>query len=100
MVSGNFLTSVWREMLSTLYETFLVNCWDYRAQIIPVRASTIEALELLHTLGMEPDLIYVDAGHDYTHVYQDVETARQLFPRATLVGDHWAAEGVQQAVRG
>jgi len=88
----------WKQMLPTLYETFLVNCWEEREQIIPLRMTTLEALHLLAHENIAPDLIYIDAAHDFESVIEDIRTARQLFPKALLVGDDWAAEGVQRAV--
>jgi len=31
-------------------------------------------------------------------VLEDVRTCRKMFPKAALVGDDWAAEGVRRAV--
>jgi glycosyltransferase involved in cell wall biosynthesis len=91
--------SEWRQWLPTLYETFLVNCWDYRERILPVRLSTQEGLNLIARLGIPPDLIYVDAAHDIDSVRQDLRTTVQLFPEVAIVGDDWFANSVQQGVR-
>ena len=88
----------WRKMLPTLYETFLVNLWSYRDRIIPLKAGTIEGLKLIHSLGIHPDLIYIDASHEYDAVFQDVQTAMALFPKSTICGDDWSWDGVRQAV--
>jgi len=88
----------WQQMLPTLYETFLVNCWEEREQIIPLRMTTLDALQLLARENVSPDLIYIDAAHDFESVLEDVRTCRKMFPKAALVGDDWAAEGVRRAV--
>ena len=88
----------YRRYLPTLYETFLVNCWPDRERIIPVRLSTLEGLSLLSQLGITPDLIYMDAAHDYQSVRRDLQTALHLFPMTSIVGDDWYQEGVRCAV--
>lgn len=75
--------------LPTLYETFLVNCWEYKNRLIPLRMTTIEGMELVAKFNLKPDLIYVDASHDYESVMQDLVVAHRLFPNALLCGDDW-----------
>lgn len=75
--------------LPTLYETFLVNCWEYKNRLIPLRMTTLEGMARVHQLGLEPDLIYVDAAHDYDSVMQDLTMAYAYFPGAILCGDDW-----------
>ncbi len=75
--------------IATLFPTFLVNCWNYKDRLIPLRATTIKGMELVHELGLQPDLIYVDASHDYGSVYEDIKKAFFLFPHATICGDDW-----------
>ncbi len=87
--------------LPTLYATFLRNMWPWKERVIPLRANTLAGLAQLHALQLQPDLIYVDASHEYPDVLADLETARALFPQAQLVGDDFAPPwvGVIQAVR-
>lgn len=87
-----------QSMLATLYETFLMLCWPYRDQVIPLRMSTLEGLRMVASRGLEPDLIYVDAEHSYEAVTAELELARELFPRAQLVGADYDRRGVQDAV--
>ncbi len=77
--------------LPALYETFLSSCWAYRDRIVPLRMETTHGMNLVHSLGIRPDLVYVDAGHLTEAVKLDVRIARRLFPHAELVGDdiHW-----------
>jgi predicted O-methyltransferase YrrM len=86
-------------VLPILYETFLANCWDYRERLIPMRLSSCEGLQAVAHYGLNPDLIFIDASHAYEEVKADIEAARRLFPRATLVGDDWDWDGVRRAVR-
>jgi len=88
----------WRKFIPTLYETFLASSWEYRHQIIPLRMRTIPGLQLVHDLGIRPDLVYIDADHEYTAVRADLETTLSFFPKARIVGDDLWAAGVQQAL--
>lgn len=85
------------EMLPTLYERFLANTWDLRSRLTPIRRESVNGLIVLASFGVEPDLIYIDAAHDYESVMADIKAARELFPGAVLVGDDWGIPGVQSA---
>lgn len=88
-----------RPMLPILHETFLKNCWALRDRLIPLRANTVPGMKLVHGHGILPDLVYVDAAHDYQSVRADIMTALELFPDALLCGDDFQWPGVAQAVR-
>ncbi|HEY5234698.1 MAG TPA: class I SAM-dependent methyltransferase, partial [Rhabdochlamydiaceae bacterium] len=62
----------WHPKLPFLYEQFLSNVIHARLtdKIIPVRKSSIEASQLL--ANVLPDLIYIDASHEYYAVYADI----------------------------
>jgi hypothetical protein len=86
--------------VSTLYETFLINCWKYKNQIIPIRKTTSEAISELATNGIIPDLIYIDASHNYEDVKLDLCMCHSNFPKAQLCGDDYGGkwQGVKKAV--
>jgi hypothetical protein len=86
-------------VLPVLYDTFLKNCWAFRDRIVPLRTSTIPGMGLVREHGVEPDLVYVDAGHDYASAKEDILTALDLFPGALLCGDDFLWPGVCKAVR-
>lgn len=88
----------WRQMLPRLYETFLAMNWEHRARLVPVRRATVEGLRVVAEHGVLPDVIYVDAGHEYESVLEDLETSHRLFPKAELVGDDFDWLGVRQAL--
>lgn len=88
------------DKLPRLYETFLRNCWPWRDRIVPMRTTTVLGMEEIAGLGLAPDLIYVDAGHDLDDVLADLQTATRLFPEAQLAGDDYATyPGVREAVQ-
>ena len=88
----------WRSKLPILYETFLVNLWEYRDRVIPIKRKTVEGLKVIHSLGIHPDVVYIDASHEYKDVCWDVHTALELFPDSIICGDDWSWSDVQKAV--
>lgn len=85
-------------LLPKLHETFLANCWDYRHRLTPLRMATLEGLKCIAERGLQPDLIYIDADHEFDAVKADLELSLELFPAATIIGDDWDWEGVRKAV--
>jgi hypothetical protein len=92
---------------NSIYDQFLSNLRDHRVQdrsdgtvvgLIPMKMTSTEALKLIHELGIEPSLIYIDASHHYDYVVSDVSTCLRLFPKAVLVGDDWDNNDVRRAV--
>lgn len=86
-------------MINSLYNTFIVNMWEYRNRLIPLRMSGNDAMLFLAKAKIEPDLIYLDMDHEYEPVIKDLRILTKHFPDAIIVGDdikHHA--GVSQAV--
>ena len=74
--------------------------FKYKERIIPIKGYTIHGLKIVHDFGIEPDLIYVDAHHEYPNVWVDIYQCYSLFPNAIICGDDFeTGEGVQQAVK-
>lgn len=67
------------------YETFLANLWADRHRVVPVRGRSPEVLEAIFSVGVQPDLVYLDG--DKSGV--ELEVCRELFPDAILTGDDW-----------
>ncbi|MBN1764202.1 MAG: class I SAM-dependent methyltransferase [Sedimentisphaerales bacterium] len=95
--------------LPRLYDTFLVNCWDFRERLIPLKMDTMAGMKIVFERGIKPDLILVDADHSYAGVLRDIAVARTYFPDAMIVGDdfHWneldhypVKKAVEQYARG
>lgn len=57
----------------------------YKSRFIPVRRSSPEALSYLKSRGIQPQLIFIDAGKER----DDLDVAHELFPDAFLCGDDW-----------
>jgi predicted O-methyltransferase YrrM len=83
--------------IEILFETFLVNTWEYQDRLTPFKAKTIDGLEQLGKMNIPFDIIYIDAHHDYESVLYDIETSHKLWPNATIVGDDYTWAGVKQA---
>lgn len=81
-----------RNLLPVLYDTFLVNCWEYRDRLIPFRNTSLAAMNFLAGLKLKPDVIYFDSDHSYWGLLSELETANSLFPKAILVGDDYIAK--------
>lgn len=95
-----------RDKLPTLYETFIANTFAYRQRVNPLRMNTVQGLKQLAMFDVDPDMFYVDAGHDTISVLEDLETIHALFPDAIIMGDDysWRESGtkikpVREAVR-
>ena len=86
------------EFLPQLHETFLSECWNYRHQIIPVKADLVEGLQHVADAGLQADLVWIHADDDDESVQTHLSTALDLFPRAILVGENLDCERIQRAV--
>ncbi len=71
-----------------LFQTFLVNLSACSSRVIPVRDASPEALLKLFLLGVQPDLVFLDA----TKTIDDLLVCHQLWPSAILTGDDWSWE--------
>lgn len=75
-----------------LYERFLANCWEFKSRLIPVKATTEEGLEEVSSMGILPDIIYLDASHKYEDVCKDLELIHRLYPNVRLLGDDYGGK--------
>lgn len=88
----------WRKLLATLYEVFLMNLWNHRSYVVPMKTTTLGGMNELAQLHIVPDIIYVDAAHDAESVYRDITLAKTLFPDAEICGDDWTQHSVRTGV--
>jgi hypothetical protein len=84
-----------------IYEQFMSNnvhqgLWE---NITPFPVDSINGYEFFKHHKIQPDLIYIDAGHDYASVKADLERWTELLPSGgTLLGDDFHHEPIIQAV--
>ena len=69
--------------------TWQANVFPYRERVVAVRDWSECGMLRLRLAGAVPDVVYVDAAHDYASVYLDVATAVACFPRALICGDDY-----------
>lgn len=81
-----------------LYETFIVNLWEYRDRIKPVKESSCFGLFLLSGYKIKPDFIYIDGSHDFINVFNDIFTSLILFPGQDICGDDYTLKDVRLAI--
>jgi hypothetical protein len=87
-----------------LYEQFLTNILaeGIENRVSPIRMTSTLGLKALAKAGILADMVYVDAGHDYSECYVDlVYCLPILAPGAVIVGDDCNDQfpGVYQACR-
>lgn len=89
------------ERIKVLFDLFLNNTWEHRHHLTPIRKNTIDGLNLLKTLDIPFDLIYIDAHHDYESVLHDISISIENWPNAVICGDdyRWPDRGVEFAVQ-
>lgn len=87
-----------KDIYPIAYETFLINCWNIQERIIPLKMRSHSALGILSYYDFAPNIIYIDAAHDYESVLSDIELSIKLFPDAKIVGDDSSWQSVMMAV--
>jgi hypothetical protein len=88
------------DYLPILYECFLLNLWDERHRVIPIRADSLVGLAEVADAGLVPDVVYLDSDHTYERVDAELRLCFDAWPFATIVGDdygHPDHPGVRQA---
>lgn len=79
----------------TFYQQFLFNI-KYSGnhdRVIPHQAMTVPAAKTMRDWGLKPELIYVDAAHDYQSAYDDITAYWPLVaPGGVLLGDDYRSQ--------
>ena len=89
-----------------LYHKFASNICNEGLQdiVVPLPLDSINGFQLLKENGIRPDVLHIDAGHDYMSVMGDLKAWwPQLNPGGVLVGDDyfksWLGKGKWPEVR-
>lgn len=87
----------------TVYHQFIANIihTENTDVIIPLPSDSLSAAQFLKAKGVQADMIYIDAGHDYTHCLQDIKAYwGALRLGGVMIGDDYslAWPGVVRAV--
>ncbi|MEM8856074.1 MAG: class I SAM-dependent methyltransferase [Pseudomonadota bacterium] len=84
-----------------VYKTFIANVQltGFADQIVPLAQTSENAALILARLGVVPDLVHIDAAHEYGPALRDIETYWKLLrPGGILAGDDFVWPGVARAV--
>lgn len=86
-----------------LYRKFMANiCHEgLTDQVVPLPLDSINAFQLLKARGLRPDVLHIDAGHDYQSVMADLKAWwPELAPGGVLVGDDYFKPSFVQGLLG
>lgn len=84
-----------------IYEQFMSNTihQGFQENITPFPIDSINGYEVLKKFDVHPDLVYIDAGHDYASVCADLERWSELLVSGgTLIGDDFHHPPIIEAV--
>jgi predicted O-methyltransferase YrrM len=79
----------------TFYQQFLykIHCAGYSDMVIPFQAMTVPAAKVLRDWAVRPELIYVDAAHDFQSALDDMEAYWPLLPvGGVMLGDDYRSQ--------
>jgi len=83
-----------------LYWQFLCNmvAEGVGDMVVPLPQTSENAALILKQRGIAPDLVHIDAAHEYKPVLRDIKLYWELLrPGGVLIGDDWAWPGVAKA---
>lgn len=84
-----------------LFDRFIQNIQNngVETSVIPFRLPSLQAGQILYFYGIQFDIIYNDASHEYLNVKQDLELYYELLAEdGVLFGDDYNIDGVKRAV--
>ena len=85
----------------TLFDRFIQNIknCNVEASVIPFRLPSLQAGQILYYYGIQFDIIYIDASHEYLNVKYDLELYYELLAEdGVMCGDDYNIEGVKKAL--
>lgn len=98
----NHQSAKWKDGDHAFYE-FLQNNFDLiqAGKIVPIRMTSKNASDFFKEKGVKADQIFIDAGHTYEEVCQDIDSWKDVLADNGLFSGHdagaWA--GVDQAIQ-
>ena len=88
-----------RPLIPGMFDTFLVNLWDYKDKVWIYPESTANFfVNAIHIDTEFVDLVYIDASHEFVDVYRDVEMSYLKFHNAKICGDDFKWPSVKAAL--
>ncbi len=81
--------------LPSFYQQFLYNIKtsDCHHRVIPFQAMSVPAASTLKDWGVRPELIYVDAAHDFQSAWDDIRAYWPLLqPGGVMLGDDYRSQ--------
>jgi hypothetical protein len=82
----------WQSTVADSFSEFAATCSQKRGQIIPLRATTFDALAEMARVGLTPDVVYINSS-DPVIVQENLARAMEVFPTTKFVGNSWNAPG-------
>lgn len=100
-IDPNLPLSRFRNGRPNIYEQFLSNVLitNMREHITPLPVDSINGAYILKHLGVQADIVYIDAGHEYESVKMDLNLYKDVVrPGGYLIGDDWFHPPIKHAV--
>jgi hypothetical protein len=85
-----------------LYHKFVSNVIHAEVEdyVIPIPLDSLNAADIMRSLGVTPGIIHLDGGHDYNSVKADLTAWWPLLaPGGVLIGDDYFETGMWESVR-
>lgn len=64
------------------------NMREWQDRCVAVQATSVPGMSAVAD-HVQPDVVFIDASHDYYSVLEDIRAAVRLFPRAAVCGDDY-----------
>lgn len=82
------------------YDEFCRNVWEHieSGKVIPLRMHGEYAAKLLLDKGIQADLIFIDGGHQYSEVQQDINSFLPLLKKDGVMSGHDFMQGLAEEV--
>ena len=100
-IDPNLPTTMLKNGRPLIYDTFLTNVVKegFTKNITPFPIDSINGGLVLKALGVQADLVYIDAGHEYQSVLMDLLLYKDIVrPGGHLLGDDWFHPPIKKAV--